>query len=347
MRSSFAVFGCSVSRSSVGPTLAMLICLSFLYAGCAKDSDGADSGAGPGLRDSGFGGEGGVGGQDIPPPMDAATSGTGGTGGESDAGFDAGSDAGIDAGPMCTAQAEACADVSECCSGLSCSTTLLGQICCGEKGTACATADGGDCCGGLSCIDGECGYQPLSDATCQPNCRPLSWLADVLRDAGLLVTEDPNWTNHGHGQFTDVWGIMAHHTGDNSPNAWQVVRDGRPDLQGPLSQLVLEQDGRYRVLAIGVAWHAGTGSYPGLPDNNANFYTIGIEAVNNGTEGWTRAQYDAYVQGSAAILKYLGHDASRVIGHKEWAGAAQGKWDPGLIEMDDFRDDVQAVIDDQ
>src|SRR5699024_263064 len=34
-----------------------------------------------------------------------------------------------------------------------------------------------------------------------------------------------------------------------------------------------------------------------------------------------------------------------VIGHKEWAGASQGKWDPGGIDMDDFRADVQTQID--
>jgi hypothetical protein len=48
----------------------------------------------------------------------------------------------------------------------------------------------------------------------------------------------------------------------------------------------------------------------------------------------------------AAILWFLGHDASREIGHKDWAGAKQGKWDPGGIDtLGQFRRDVQAAID--
>src|SRR5690606_9132654 len=35
-----------------------------------------------------------------------------------------------------------------------------------------------------------------------------------------------------------------------------------------------------------------------------------------------------------------------VIGHKEWAGAAQGKWDPGGMDMNKFRADVQKAIGD-
>ena len=47
----------------------------------------------------------------------------------------------------------------------------------------------------------------------------------------------------------------------------------------------------------------------------------------------------------AAILRKLGQDASHVISHKEWGGRKQGKWDPGSINMDVFRDDVQTQID--
>ena len=53
------------------------------------------------------------------------------------------------------------------------------------------------------------------------------------------------------------------------------------------------------------------------------------------------------MRGTAAILRKLGHDSSRVIGHKEWGGKAQGKWDPGGIDMDAFRRDVQQHINHQ
>ncbi len=250
-----------------------------------------------------------------------------------------------DAGPWCSGATVACVDRAECCEGLSCDTTTLGRVCCGEEGARCTTVNGEDCCRDLLCIDGACGLPRLPDATCQPACLPVTWLADVLRAAGLRVWEDPSWRWHGHASFTDLWGVMAHHTGVNRDTEWMTVRDGTAALSGPLSQLVLEQDGLYRVVASGVAWHAGAGWYPGIPDNRANFHTLGIEAVNTGTEGWPAAQYEAYVLGVAAILRYLGHDSSRVIGHKEWAGASQGKWDPGGIDMNGFRADVQAILD--
>jgi hypothetical protein len=38
----------------------------------------------------------------------------------------------------------------------------------------------------------------------------------------------------------------------------------------------------------------------------------------------------------------LGSD--RVIGHKEYAGAAQGKWDPGNMDMNWFRGEVGKAL---
>ncbi|MFI6173511.1 N-acetylmuramoyl-L-alanine amidase [Nocardia sp. NPDC051052] len=165
------------------------------------------------------------------------------------------------------------------------------------------------------------------------------WLAEVLRAEGLRVVEFPGWRERGHGDFGEIWGIVAHHTGGSNTPPTEIAY-GIPSLEGPLSQLHLAQDGTVTVVAVGVAWHAGAGSWPGLPEDNANYHTIGIEAANNGTEGWSDQQYDAYVGICAAILRKLGHGADRVIGHKEWAGPKQGKWDPGAMDMNQFRADV-------
>ncbi|MBP2211076.1 hypothetical protein JOJ87_001420 [Rhodococcus ruber] len=169
------------------------------------------------------------------------------------------------------------------------------------------------------------------------------WLADVLRAEGLPVVEFPGWKDRGHGDFGTIWGVIAHHTGNNPPANNPGYIANHPSL-GLCSQLHLSRDGVFTVCGVGIAWHAGEGSYPGLPANDANARTIGIEAENNGKEGWGPKQYDAYVRGVAAILRRLGHDASHVIGHKEWAGAAQGKWDPGGMDMNVFRRDVAAAI---
>ncbi|MBO0679433.1 N-acetylmuramoyl-L-alanine amidase [Mycolicibacterium sp. S2-37] len=176
------------------------------------------------------------------------------------------------------------------------------------------------------------------------------WLADVLRDEGLTPIEYPGWRDRGHGDFRDIRGVMVHHTGSDGATAASIA-EGRPDLPGPLSQLHIGRDGTVTVVAAGVAWHAGIGMYPWLPTNMGNWHTIGIECANSGTsptaahrQHWPDAQYVALVRSCAAINRRLGQRADRTIGHKEYAGRAQGKWDPGAIDMDILRSDVQARI---
>ncbi|MDG4666661.1 peptidoglycan-binding domain-containing protein [Mycobacterium sp. 236(2023)] len=176
------------------------------------------------------------------------------------------------------------------------------------------------------------------------------WLADVLRAEGLDVVEFPGWRQRGHGEFKDIRGVMVHHTGSNLASA-ESIAHGRPDLAGPLSQLHIARNGTVTVVAAGVAWHAGVGMYPWLPANMGNWHTIGIECANSGTNptaphrrNWPDAQYFAMVDSCAAINRRLGQPASRTIGHKEYAGRAQGKWDPGAIDMDELRGDIAARI---
>jgi N-acetyl-anhydromuramyl-L-alanine amidase AmpD len=182
-----------------------------------------------------------------------------------------------------------------------------------------------------------------------------TWLADVLRaeEVGaekLNVVEFPGWRERGHGRFKDIRGVMVHHTGSDNASPASIA-NGRPELAGPLSQVHIARDGTVTVVALGVAWHAGVGMYPWLPTNMGNWHTIGIECANSGTspgamhrENWPDAQYFALVRCCAAINRRLGHTSSRTIGHKEYAGRAQGKWDPGAIHMADLRADVQARI---
>jgi len=176
------------------------------------------------------------------------------------------------------------------------------------------------------------------------------WLADVLRTEGLTVVEMPGWRDRGHGDFSDIRGIMVHHTGSNNASAESIAY--HPTL-GLASQLHLARNGVWTVCGAGIAWHAGQGGgIPWLPNNDANRYTIGIEAANDGgvTPGkphrssWPDVQYDSYTRGCAAIARKLGHNQDRVIAHKEWAGKTQGKWDPGAIDMNIFRADVAARI---
>jgi N-acetylmuramoyl-L-alanine amidase len=139
------------------------------------------------------------------------------------------------------------------------------------------------------------------------------WLADVLRAEGVNPVEYPGWRSRGHGDFKDIRGVMAHHTGSDNASAASIAR-GRPDLPGPLSQLHIARDGTVTVVAVGVAWHAGVGMYPWLPTNMGNWHMIGIECANSGTsptalhrKDWPHAQYVALVRSCAAINRRLAH----------------------------------------
>ena len=89
----------------------------------------------------------------------------------------------------------------------------------------------------------------------------LTWLPDVLNDAGLKVARVSGWKNRGVGNsdIKDIQGILCHHTvgppTGNMPSL-NVLRDGRANLRGPLSQLGLGRDGTYYLIAAGKANHA-------------------------------------------------------------------------------------------
>lgn len=194
-------------------------------------------------------------------------------------------------------------------------------------------------------IDPEAPIAPVAEPSWRGD--PV-WLADVVRAEGVKVAEAEGWLNRGHGDFGKIWGVIIHHTGGNSSPVSEISH--HPSL-GLCSQIHLAKDGTATMCGVGVAWHAGPGSYPGLPEDAANGVTIGIENVNlppqNGAhrDGWSDVQYTAMFKTVAAILRRLGKDSSHVISHQDWGGRKQGKWDPGSINMDIFRDDVQKQID--
>jgi hypothetical protein len=180
------------------------------------------------------------------------------------------------------------------------------------------------------------------------------WLEDVLREAlGDRLKTLSGWQTRGHGDFLDVRGIVVHHTGNSRESAESIAR-GRPDLPGPLSQIHIDPQGIVTIVAVGVAWHAGAGSYPDfLPNNMANQHMIGIECawptIHAGggydeNEAWPDAQIISMRDTCAAIMNRLNLPAGRVIGHKEWAGSAQGKWDPGAISMPWWRAEVAKAM---
>lgn len=173
----------------------------------------------------------------------------------------------------------------------------------------------------------------------------LTWMPQVLRDAGLKVAEQPGWVDRGRGSMAGAKGVMCHHTANANPSnmpSLRVVTEGRSDLPGPLAQLGLGRDGTFYVVAAGRANHAGKGAWKGITLGNSTF--IGIEAENGGTaaDPWPEVQLDAYRRGVAALLKRLGSDSSMCVGHKEWA--PNRKPDPFGWDMTAVREQVHRLI---
>lgn len=172
----------------------------------------------------------------------------------------------------------------------------------------------------------------------------LTWLPGVLRAAGLRVVEQPGWQTRGNGDMGKVQFVLCHHTAEKIDSDMKpelrILTEGRPDLRGPLAQLGLGQDGTYYMIAAGLAYHAGAGSWKGITSGNA--HSIGIEAENNGLgEPWPDVQMDAYARGCAAILKHIHAGVDMCVGHKEWAPTR--KIDPSF-DMVAFRQRVLSFM---
>ena len=179
----------------------------------------------------------------------------------------------------------------------------------------------------------------------------LTWLPDVLKNAGLKISLVDGWETRGLGDVGNIFGVICHHTGVKNPAKLNMptlksLRDGRKAepglaaLPGPLAQLGLGRDGTYFVIAAGRAAHAGKGSFKGV---SGNLRFIGIEAENGGTtnDPWPNIQLEAYQRGVAAILNHLGKDAAFCVGHKEYA--PHRKDDPSL-DMNAFRTAVASFM---
>lgn len=185
----------------------------------------------------------------------------------------------------------------------------------------------------------------------------LTWLPSVLRAFGLNVVEQPGWQTRGHGDVGKSLGVLCHHTAGaikgNAPSLG-IVTNGRPDLPGPLAQLVLGRDGTFYVVAAGLCYHAGAGNWRGCKSGNKNL--IGIEAENTGLANdnpWPAAQMAAYQKGIAAILLHIHAEPIWAVGHLEYALPVGRKSDPSfsvgtrqarIKAMDEFRAAVGKIM---
>lgn len=170
-------------------------------------------------------------------------------------------------------------------------------------------------------------------------------LADILRKAGLTVVEVDGWKTRAHRPLTEIRSIICHHTATGASASGDypslpIVRDGRTDLSGPLSQLGLGRSGTWYVIAAGLSYHAGVVTDTTLYSNQ---YAIGVEAEGTGIPSsdvghayWPEVQWQSYVRGVKALQAAYNVPTTRVLGHKEVASPLGRKIDPNF-SMDEFR----------
>jgi hypothetical protein len=180
----------------------------------------------------------------------------------------------------------------------------------------------------------------------------MMWLADVARDAGLVVVEIDGWKTRGEPTM-EPKGVINHHTAgpanDELPSLRTLIK-GRPDLAGPLCHYGLGRSGAVYVIASGKANHAGDGQWQGADFLDASRDVVGIEAEHTGrpADPWPEEQLEAYRLLDAAILRHLGKPVANLCGHKEWAQPPEStrnrKPDPVGIDMKQWRNDVDEAI---
>ena len=146
-------------------------------------------------------------------------------------------------------------------------------------------------------------------------------IADRLRDAGLVVEEQPGWQTRGSALFAPR-AVMWHHTasamGRNLPSL-NIVTNGRPDLTGPLCHVLTGRDNCNVVIAAGRANHAGAGSWNGSSVGNSAYWGVEVENVGTTAEPWRPDQLQNVAEVTAALIGYNAALVADCCMHKEWA----------------------------
>ena len=179
--------------------------------------------------------------------------------------------------------------------------------------------------------------------------QPLTWLGEVLDDAGVRVKATEGWKQRAaHGEAPKPRGVLEHHTASHSsedepaPTLEQCIK-GREGLTGPLCNALIGYDGTVHLIAAGRAHHAGRAGKSGpVPSGDGNVRYIGFEWDYDGKQEPSKKQYRAAVRATAAVLNKLGRSAEAARGHKETS--LDGKIDPGQVDLDEFREDVAAAM---
>lgn len=171
-----------------------------------------------------------------------------------------------------------------------------------------------------------------------------SRIEKAVKKSGLKVVWVSGWKSRGRATMGTIQTVTLHHTatprsfkkGTEYPT-YNVVKDGRPGLPGPLAQLGLGRTGTVYVFAAGRANHAGVSRATSMTNSHA----IGIEA-EGAMEAWPTAQYQAYLRLVRALVDEFGLGTSRALRHGETCSPPGRKTDASFSGPA-FRKSLAAV----
>jgi hypothetical protein len=193
----------------------------------------------------------------------------------------------------------------------------------------------------------------------------------MLKKWHIPYIEHGSWETHNRGSrgngFSDINGLIVHHTGSSGLDQWESLYDGTAALPGPLCHWGLDQKGTIHNIGWGRCNHAGGGDPavlkhvinedytgvlhtkygegdPGATDGNGHFY--GVEIWYDGSHEMSDEQYFTLMRLSAAICDFHKWSEKSVIAHGEWNNQ---KWDPGvskdhMMNMSVVREDIAETI---
>lgn len=171
-----------------------------------------------------------------------------------------------------------------------------------------------------------------------------TWLADVLRAAGVPVVEMQGWKTLGNGELVRVDAVTWHHDGSPpgaSPNVPNYIRNevisGRSG-----ANIWVGLDGTWHLIAAGKTYHAGA-VLDGKPGNETS---VGIETDHTTGETWSGVELLQSLRvGTAAVLNHLSKSPAVALEfHKTVCDPPGRKTDPDGLDISTERAAVAALM---
>ena len=133
----------------------------------------------------------------------------------------------------------------------------------------------------------------------------LLQLKVIWKGLGLRVIPMEGWRDRGRASGNTFEVLGCHHTATTS-DIDRVLRDGRPDVPGPLCNVALHANGDVILVASGLANHFGCATFP-------NGRSLGVEATGPQRAAPTFPNRDAYVALAAGFCIFMGNTDPRHV----------------------------------